>query len=81
MKGAVGKAIGNQQMQAEGKVKELKGKAENETAKGSERLKGKVEAVVGGLQSRLGGAIDNAQMQAEGKAKQLNGQARQAGNK
>ncbi len=80
IKGVVGKVIGNEQMQAEGKAKELKGQAEQEAAKASERIKGKVEEVAGAIKNRVGAVIDNEQMQVEGKAKELKGEARQKAN-
>ncbi|MDX2052821.1 MAG: CsbD family protein [Polyangiaceae bacterium] len=81
VKGAVGKLIGNERMEAEGKVKELKGKAREEAAKASERTKGKVEQISGAVKNRVGAVIDNEQMQAEGKARELKGQARQKINR
>jgi len=81
IKHGVGKLIGNEQMQAEGKAQELKGEAREETAKAGERVKGKVEEVAGAVKNRVGAAIDNEQMQAEGKAKELIGEARQKANK
>ena len=81
LKGAVGKVLGNEQMQAEGKVKEIKGRGKQEAAKASERVKGKVEEVVGAVKNRLGAVIDNEQMQAEGKVKELKGQARRNANR
>jgi uncharacterized protein YjbJ (UPF0337 family) len=81
IKQGVGKLIGNEQMEAEGKAKELKGEAREETAKAGERSKGAVEEVVGAVKNRVGAVIDNEQMQAEGKAKELKGEARQKANK
>jgi uncharacterized protein YjbJ (UPF0337 family) len=81
IKGTVGKLIDNEQMEAEGKVKELKGEAKEESAKASERQKGKVEEVSGAVKNRVGHVIDNEQMEAEGKLKELQGQARQRANR
>ena len=80
VKQGVGNLIGNEQMQAEGKAKELKGEAREETAKASERTKGAVEEVTGAIKNRVGAVIDNEQMQAEGKARELKGEARQKAN-
>ena len=80
VKEAVGKAIGNEQMQAEGKAKELKGEAREESAKAGERTKGAVEEATGAIKNRVGAVIDNEQMQAEGKAEELKGEARQKAN-
>jgi uncharacterized protein YjbJ (UPF0337 family) len=81
IKGTVVKLIDNEQMEAEGKVKELKGEAKEESAKASERQKGKVEEVSGAVKNRVGHVIDNEQMEAEGKLKELQGQARQRANR
>jgi len=80
IKQGVGKLIGNEQMEAEGKAKALEGKAREEAAKAAERTKGKVEEVVGAVKNRVGAVIDNEQMEAEGKVKELKGQARQKTN-
>lgn len=80
IKKGVGKLIGNDQMVAEGKLKELKGKAEQEVAKASERVKGKLEEIGGAIKNRVGKVIDNEQMAAEGKLKELAGEARQKAN-
>ena len=81
IKGTIGKVIGNEQMEAEGKLKEVKGVAKQEAAKGAERSKGAVEELVGKVKNTVGAVIDNEQMQAEGKVKQLTGEARQKANK
>jgi uncharacterized protein YjbJ (UPF0337 family) len=80
LKKGIGKLIGNEQMEAEGLVKEKQGEAKQEAAKASERTKGKVEEIVGAVKNRVGAVIDNEQMQAEGKAKELKGEARQKAN-
>jgi uncharacterized protein YjbJ (UPF0337 family) len=80
IKKGIGKVIGNEQMEAEGRAKELKGEAREETAKAGERTKGTVEEVTGAIKNRVGAVIDNEQMQAEGKAKELKGEARQKAN-
>lgn len=80
IKKGIGRAIGNEQMEAEGKAKELKGEAREESAKAAERGKGKVEEVTGAIKNRIGHVIDNEQMQAEGKARELKGEARQKAN-
>lgn len=81
IKGTVGKVIGNEQMEAEGRAKELQGEAREAAAKGKERVKGAVEEVVGAVKNRVGHVIDNEQMIVEGKAKELKGEARQKANK
>ena len=80
IKKGIGKVIGNEQMEAEGIVKEKKGEAKQEAAKSAERTKGKVEEIVGAVKNRVGAVIDDEEMQAEGKAKELKGEARQKAN-
>ena len=76
-----GKLVGSEQMEAEGKVKELKGEAKQEAAKAAERTKGKVEEVTGAVKNRVGAVLGAEKMQAEGKAKELKGEARQRANR
>jgi uncharacterized protein YjbJ (UPF0337 family) len=81
IKRSIGKLIGNEQMEAEGRAKELKGTAKVESAKAAERTKGQVQEVAGAAKNRIGAVIDNEQMQVEGKAKELEGEARQKANR
>jgi len=74
----VGKAIDNEQMQAEGAARELHGEAQVAAARAQESAGGKVDEVVGAVKRRVGEAIDNEQMQVEGAARELKGKARQA---
>src|SRR5689334_5077417 len=81
IKGAVGRLVGNDRMQAAGKATELKGRARQSVAKATERTKGKVEEIVGGIETRLGAAAGNERVRAQGKATELKGDARQRGNR
>jgi uncharacterized protein YjbJ (UPF0337 family) len=81
IKRSIGKLIGNEQMEAEGRAKELKGTAKVESAKAAERTKGQVQEVAGAAKNRIGAVLDNEQMQVEGKAKELEGEARQKANR
>ena len=81
IKRSIGKLIGNERMEAEGRAKELKGTAKVESAKAAERAKGQVQEVAGAAKNRVGAVIDNEQMQVEGKAKELEGEARQKANR
>ena len=69
-----------EQMEAEGRAKELKGEAKQESAKAAGRAEGKVNEVVGAVKNRVGAVIGNEQMQAEGKVKELKGEAKQKAN-
>jgi uncharacterized protein YjbJ (UPF0337 family) len=80
IKGAVGKLVGNEQMEAEGKVQELKGEGKQEAAKAGERTKGKVEEVVGAVKNRVGAVVGDEELQAEGRVGELKGEARQKAN-
>jgi uncharacterized protein YjbJ (UPF0337 family) len=80
-KKGIGKVIGTEHMEAEGKRKEEKGEAKQEAAKAAERNKGKAEEIVGTAKNRIGAVIDNDELQAEGRAKELEGEARQKANK
>jgi uncharacterized protein YjbJ (UPF0337 family) len=80
VKAAVGGAIGNERMQAEGKASELGGKAQKEAAKAAERVKGAAEQVTGAVKRGVGKVIDNEQMEVEGRAKELKGSARRKAN-
>jgi uncharacterized protein YjbJ (UPF0337 family) len=77
IKKGVGKLIGNQQMEAEGKAKELQGAAQQSAAKAGERVKGSLEEAGGTIKKGVGKLLSNEQMEAEGKAKELQGAARQ----
>jgi len=81
IKQGVGKLIGDDVMVAEGKAKELKGEARQETAKAGERTKGKLEELGGAIKNRVGHLIDDEQMAAEGKATELKGEERQKDNR
>jgi uncharacterized protein YjbJ (UPF0337 family) len=81
LKKNVGKAIDNEQMQAEGAARELQGNAELAASRAQENAGGKVDEVAGAVKRRVGEAIDNQQMQVEGAARELKGKARQAINR
>lgn len=81
IKKTIGKVIGNEQMEAEGKAKALEGEAREKSAKGAERVKGKIEKVVGAVKNRIGHVIDDEKMAAEGKATELKGEKRENSNR
>ena len=80
IKKGVGRALGNDRIEASGRSNELEGNARVETSKLGERAKGKIEEVTGVLKNRLGKLIGNEQMKAEGKGRELKGEARQKVN-
>ena len=77
IKAGVGKAIGNEQMELEGRAKQAKGVAKQEAAKASERVKGSIEKGIGRVKSTIGAAIDDDDLETEGDAQETLGQARQ----
>jgi len=81
IKQAVGKTLGNEQMEAEGTARKLEGQGKQEAAKASERAQGKVEEVAGAVKGGVGALLGNEQMEAEGRAKELKGEARQTANR
>lgn len=81
IKAGVGKLIGNEQMELEGRAKELKGVAKQEGAKAVERGKGKVDEVIGRAKDGVGDLIDDEELEAEGRAQETLGKARQELNR
>lgn len=81
IKEAIGKVVGSEQMEAEGKARRLEGQAKQESAKAAERRTGKAQEIKGAIKNRVGAAIGNEQMEAEGKVKELEGEARQKANR
>jgi len=77
---AVGRIIGNKQMEAEGNAHVLEGEAKQEAAKTAERVKGKGEEALGAIKGRVGAAIGNEELHAKGRAEELKGEARQRTN-
>lgn len=80
LKKKVGHLIGNEQMELEGKAREVMGQARQESAKAGERVKGAVEELTGGVKGKVGELLDNEQMQVEGKARKMVGKIRQMTN-
>lgn len=73
----IGHIIGSEQMEVDGKFRELEGQGRQKVAKASERLKGAGEEIVGSVKNQVGVLIDNQQMQLEGAARALEGKIRQ----
>lgn len=72
LKETAGKVLGNEEMEAEGKATQAKGKAEREVAGAGNR-------VAGNVKKGVGDAIGNEQMEAEGTVQDIKGKAQQAG--
>ncbi|MFZ5890557.1 MAG: CsbD family protein [Myxococcota bacterium] len=80
VKEVVGRVIGNERMEAEGRARKLQGQGKQEAAKAAERAKGKSQETVGAVKNRVGAFIGDDELQAEGKVKELEGEARQRAN-
>ncbi|ORX78768.1 putative cruciform DNA binding protein [Basidiobolus meristosporus CBS 931.73] len=76
----VGSAIGNEQMQAEGKARRAEGNAEYKKAQAEGYAQGASEKLKGNVKNTVGCAIGNEQMEAEGKAGRVKGEARMEAN-
>jgi uncharacterized protein YjbJ (UPF0337 family) len=81
VKRAVGRLVGSERLEAEGRARELTGRDEKETAKARERLKGAAEEVTGRVQSAAGDLIDDPETHARGRFRATKGKARQAANR
>lgn len=81
VKEAIGDRIGNEQMQAEGHVQKVKGRARQSVAKAEERATGVGEELAGKTQGAVGRLIGNEQLRVEGKIKELKGKARRSANR
>jgi uncharacterized protein YjbJ (UPF0337 family) len=81
IKQGIGKLTGNERVEAEGRAKELRGEAREESAKAAERTKGTFEELKGAVKNRVGHVIDDEEMAAEGKAEELRGEERQRDNR
>jgi uncharacterized protein YjbJ (UPF0337 family) len=76
----VGRAVGSERMEAEGRARELEGRDEKESAKARERLKGAVEETAGEIQRRAGKLLDDEVMEGKGLARRTTGQVRKKAN-
>lgn len=72
LKEGAGKLLGNEQMEAEGKV-------EHANAKAAREVSGAANQVGGAVKSAAGKVLDNEQMQLEGEVQKLKGKAQSAG--
>ena len=80
IEGAVGKLVGSEQLEAEGRGIELEGANKQESAKAAERTKGKAEEVLGVIKKKIGEITDSEELEAKGRAQELKGEARQNAN-
>ncbi|CAG8562326.1 4397_t:CDS:2 [Ambispora leptoticha] len=76
----VGTVLGNERMQAEGKVEKLQGESEYNAAQFKGQTQGVKDNVKGHAKDAIGGITGNQQMQAEGKLDKTSGQAQQKAN-
>jgi uncharacterized protein YjbJ (UPF0337 family) len=72
VKEAVGKAVGNERLAAEGS-------AQHDTAKATRETKGAADQVKGNLKMAAGKALGNERLHAEGQADDMRGTLKRAG--
>ncbi|CAB4374622.1 putative cruciform DNA binding protein [Rhizophagus irregularis] len=81
VKETIGKAIGNEQMEAEGTAKKLEGEGEYKAAQTKGQAEGLKDSVTGTVKETTGKAIGNQQMQAEGNITKNTGDAKKEAHK
>ncbi|CAG8777482.1 8972_t:CDS:2, partial [Racocetra fulgida] len=64
---SVGRALGNEQLQADGTAKKIQGQSESDAAKTSGQ-----HNVIGNVKETAGNVVGNEQMEAEGRARKQN---------
>lgn len=78
---AVGTLVGSQRLKAKGRSDELEGRAEQESAKRSERVKGTLEEVAGKVQKKVGDLLGDDETTVKGVVREVKGKARQNANR
>jgi uncharacterized protein YjbJ (UPF0337 family) len=76
LKKRLGRLLYDRRIEAEGRAKELTGRARVASARSRERARGAAEQLVGAAKNRVGRVIGNERMIIEGRLKQLEGRAR-----
>jgi uncharacterized protein YjbJ (UPF0337 family) len=72
----LGRAVGNERMEARGRARELEGKVEKERAKTRARVAGKIEEALGSAERKVAPAAEAA-VKAHGSLKRAKGRLRQ----
>lgn len=80
IKEAVGRIVGSEQLEAEGKAQALRAAEEKEDAKARERAKATSEELQGSVKKKVGAVLGDQRMEAEGTAEQLKGKSRHKAN-
>jgi uncharacterized protein YjbJ (UPF0337 family) len=75
-----GRLMGSEKTEAEGRARELEGRAEREAVEAKERAKGRVEEVAGRVQQGVGRAIADDEMEAKGAVRRAKGVVRRKAN-
>jgi uncharacterized protein YjbJ (UPF0337 family) len=73
LKKNIGHIIGNDKMENEGRVTEMKGQARQAFAETGDKIEGVFKEAAGAVENRIGLLVSNEAMQLEGKAKHLEG--------
>ncbi len=81
VKEGIGKAIGDDRVEAEGAAQKARGTERHENAKAEGREKGKLDELKGKIENRFGALVGDDVKQSEGKARQLEGEQRQIENR
>eukprot|EP01089_Gocevia_fonbrunei_P020095 TRINITY_DN7356_c0_g1_i1.p2 TRINITY_DN7356_c0_g1~~TRINITY_DN7356_c0_g1_i1.p2 ORF type:complete len:111 (+),score=43.04 TRINITY_DN7356_c0_g1_i1:46-333(+) len=76
----VGYVLGNEQMEAEGKLQRVKGNAEVEGVKAENRVEGTVDQVTGAMKEAAGKVTGNKETEFKGKLEKEQGKAKKAAN-
>ncbi|CAG8696024.1 7550_t:CDS:2 [Gigaspora margarita] len=74
-KETVGKTVGSDKMEAEGRERKIEGQSEYEAAKATGKTEGDKDQKSGEVKKATGNTIGDTQMKAEGKATEMKGQA------
>jgi uncharacterized protein YjbJ (UPF0337 family) len=77
----VGRLIGSERMEAEGRAQELAGRDQKESAKRAERVKGEIEEKTGALQRSAGELLDDEEVEARGRIRETRGALRKHANR
>ena len=77
VKETVGRVVGNERIEDEGRGDKLEGQDRQEVAKGVGRVKGAAEEVAGNIKQGLGDLTGSERLRDEGEADELKGKARQ----
>ncbi|CAG8687241.1 28584_t:CDS:2 [Dentiscutata erythropus] len=79
-KETLGKVVGSEKMEAEGREKKIEGNDEYDGAKTAGKAEGAKDEAAGGIKKSTGDTLGDTKMRVEGKATELKGQAERKAN-